>query len=67
MNLKNWPSDKKIPKGMTIYENNWVIPKELEAFMPPSELLDEISPGCDLVYMHDGNGYSLFSHTYLNA
>lgn len=67
MNLKNWPSDKKIPRGMTIYENNWVIPKELEAFMPPSEILNDFCHGCDEVYTTEGTSYSLFSHTYRNA
>lgn len=59
---KNWPADKKISKGMMIYNKVWVIPEDLEIFMPSDEILDD--PTCSVVYTIDGIEYDLFDHKY---
>lgn len=63
MSYRNWPSDKKIPKDMMVYHKKWVIPKDLEIFMPPDEILDMLN-GCGVVYTVDGIEYDLFTHEY---
>lgn len=62
MKYKNWPKNKKIPKHMMIYNKVWVIPKDLEIFMPPDEILN--MPFCQVVYTVDGIEYDLFTHEY---
>jgi hypothetical protein len=61
---KNWPEGKKIPKSKMVYNDEWVIPKELEPFMPPDCILNNLRKGIDVVYTMDGIGYSLFNHKY---
>ena len=62
MTYRNWKENKKIPNSMMVYNKRWVIPKELEIFMPPDEILD--MPGCKVVYTTDGIEYDLFSHEW---
>jgi hypothetical protein len=62
MSYRNWKQDKKIPKHMMVYNKVWVIPKDLEIFMPPDEILN--MPGCQVVYTVDGIEYDLFEHEY---
>lgn len=64
---KNWDADKPIPKYCMVYNGEWVIPEELEMFMPPDEILNDLCPGMDVVYMHSGTGYSLFDGKYVDA
>lgn len=47
---------------MMVYNKKWVIPKELEDFMPPDEILD--MPGCQVVYTVDGIEYDLYTHEW---
>lgn len=46
-----------------VYNKKWVIPEDLEIFMPPEEILD--MPGCQVVYTIDGIEYDLFEHEYI--
>lgn len=48
---------------MMVYHKKWVIPKDLEIFMPPDEILDMLN-GCGVVYTVDGIEYDLFTHEY---
>ena len=59
---RNWKEGKAIPKGMVVYNKVWVIPEELEIFMPPDEVLN--MPGCCVVYTTDGIEYDLFTHKF---
>ena len=59
---RNWKEGKEIPKGMIVYRKKWVIPEELEDFMPPDEILD--MPLCQVVYTVDGIEYDLFTHKW---
>lgn len=59
---KNWPEGKEIPENMMVYNKGWVIPKDLEPFMPPDEILN--MPDCEVVYMVDGMEYDLFTHEF---
>ena len=61
--FRNWPTGKDIPQGMCVYNKVWVIPEDLEIFMPPDEILDELN-GCGVVYTTDGIEYDLFDHEY---
>lgn len=59
---RNWKEGKAIPKGMIVYRKKWVIPEELELFMPPDEILN--MPGCTTVYTTDGEEYDLYTHEW---
>ena len=59
---RNWSSNKKIPEGMMVYKKKWVIPEELEDFMPPDDIL--MMPGCSCVYYVDGMEHDLYTHEW---
>lgn len=59
---RNWKEGKEIPESMMVYNKVWVIPKDLEPFMPPDEILN--MPDCEVVYMVDGMEYDLFTHEF---
>ena len=59
---RNWPEGKEIPEGMMVYNKVWVIPEDLEEFMPPDEILN--MSDCQVVYMVDGMEYDLFTHEF---
>ena len=65
--FKNWPQDKRIPRGMIVKPSGWVIPDEVDAFLPSDDYLDTLQPGWDVIYLMDGTGYSLFKHEYVEA
>ena len=62
--FRNWPSNKPIPPGMEIYNRVWVIPADLDIFMPPDEVLDRLIPG-EIIYKMDGIAYDIFNHQWL--
>lgn len=62
---KNWEASRKIPKSMMVY-GDFVIPKDLEAFMPPDEILATLKQG-DVIYTFDGDAYDLWTHKYVET
>ena len=63
---KNWNETDRIPKSMIVH-NGWVIPEELESFMPPDEILDKLPTNNLVVYTFDGLGYDLSQHKFVDA
>lgn len=63
---KNWQTGKKIPRHMMVYQDQWVIPEDLDIFMPPDEILASLKDG-DVIYTMDGVAYDIFNHKYLDA
>jgi hypothetical protein len=59
---RNWKQGVAIPKGMMVYNKVWVIPEDLEMFMPSDEILKDRT--CTTIYTIDGIEYDLYDHKY---